>query len=343
MFLLPLFTLSHISLRSAPPSMAVETAHRVVSLLPAATEAVCLVGGKDLLVARSHSDDFPPELVQLPAVTAARITLGSSKDIDDQVNNLVASAQELYELKRDILHRVKPSVIITQGLCTVCAISDDTVRAAAKELEPRPEVVSLSPMSLEDILSDIERIGASIGLEQSAEVAVAELRARVAAATARGAALVEKAGGVRPRVLFMEWTEPIFMGGHWTPQLIHMAGGQHPLNLPDQPTGAARPSFRIPPEEVVKMDPDIIIVCPCGFDIPTTLTELNTVVQCDWWKGLRAVQQGKVVLVDGSQMFNRSGPRVVDALEWLVALFEGHPEAGPKGFPWQWWKSEEAQ
>lgn len=207
-------------------------------------------------------------------------------------------------------------------------------------MDPSPAVIDLSSFDLDGIIADVIKVGTAVGLGPEAERAAAPLRARIAAAKERVKNQVNK-----PKVLFMEWTGPIYCGGHWTPQLIELAGGLHPLNPPfkDPKTGAlgpAHPSGKVPPDDVIALDPDWIICCPCGLELDEARKELAEIAGADWWTGLRAVREGRVALVDGNAMFNRPGPRIVDAFEWLVALlnegFEG-AERTAGGFPWERW------
>jgi hypothetical protein len=207
-------------------------------------------------------------------------------------------------------------------------------------MDPSPAVVDLSSFDLDGIIADIIKVGTAVGLGPEAERVAAPLRTRIDAAKNR-----VKTGVNKPRVLFMEWTDPIYCGGHWTPQLIELAGGLHPLNPPSRDPktgdlGPAHPSGKVPPDDVIALDPDWIICAPCGLDLNEARKELAEVAVCDWWTGLRAVRENRVALVDGNAMFNRPGPRIVDAFEWLVALlnegFKGAEQLAP-GFPWERW------
>lgn len=318
-------------------------AHRVLSLLPAAAETLWWAGGLEYLVGRGHEDDYPPDISRLPIVTGAKIKFTTSAEVDAAVCASVEASktstgedddQGLYSLNVPLIKELKPTVIITQGLCSVCAVSQPMVMKIAHTLDPPPEVVSLSPVTVEDIIHDVIRIGKAVGLEESATAAAEALTARLEKAKKLGSSLVEEKEQ-RPNICLMEWTEPIYVGGHWTPQIIHYAGGRHPLNPPITEGGPAGLSITRTREEVAASDPDWIIVCPCGLDLETTRRELGTLVDLPWWKGLRAVKEGKVVLVDGHQMFSRSSLRVVDALEFLLGLLYDRPELIPKDFPWE--------
>ena len=314
---------------------------RVVSLLPSATEVLCAIpGGGAMLAGRSHECDFPPRLESgvaiesIPALTSQRTHATSSADIDRQVREaLHANAGEgasasssasasLYALDEERLRALKPDVILTQDLCDVCSIDLNTVRRIAAGMTQQPRIVSLNPKSLEDVFDDVLRVGEAIGLRAAAQETVVALRERYWSARDFVNPYIEG-----PEVGFLEWMDPLFCAGHWTPQLIETAGGRHTLNK----TGSK--SRRISPEELLEVMPQRLIICPCGYTIEQTQREMPTLVAQRWWKMLPAVQDGQVVIVDGSAMFNRPGPRLIDAYCWLVAWLNDRPEVLPEGFP----------
>ncbi|GBF93520.1 hypothetical protein Rsub_06653 [Raphidocelis subcapitata] len=324
----------------APPPAR---APRVVSLLPSATEIVCAVGGAPLLAGRSHECDWPPAVRGLPILTAAKTKFENSQQMHDAVVETLSkegdSGMGLYSVDAALMEALGPDVIVTQSLCEVCSVDMRLVERLCGRLQPRPRIISLNPFSIEDVLRDCVTVGAALGLEAEAEAAAAALSARVEAVRAFAAA--RPAPGLR-RVGWMEWTEPIFCAGHWTPQLIAMAGGEHPLNPAAPDGGGAAPSRALTNEEFVASDPDWVIVCPCGFDLAETKRELARITGQPWWRGLRAVRAGRVALVDGNAMFNRPGPRLVEGLEFLAGLLQGRQDLIPEGFPWEWWRPEEA-
>ncbi|MBX3358088.1 MAG: ABC transporter substrate-binding protein [Phycisphaeraceae bacterium] len=323
---------------------------RVVSLLPSATELLCAAGGRDLLVGRSHECDYPPGIDQLPILTAARTRFTTAAQVDREVRETLggtgAASASLYTLDTRRLVDLAPEVILTQDLCGVCSIDADTVRRAAEGVSPPPRVVSLNATSLEGMLDDLLVVGAAVGLEGSAERALVGLRERLYAA----ADFVNPyADG--PSVAFLEWTDPVFVGGHWTPQLIERAGGRHPLNPTVAVDGAgagagpigstlrvAGKSVVVPPEVLAASRPEVVIVCPCGLPLDQTRREVAALSRQEWWRELPAVRTGRVALVDGNQMFNRPGPRLVDAFEWLVGYLNDRPGVMPAGFPWEVWR-----
>lgn len=316
---------------------------RAVSLLPSATEMLCLIGGQGMLVGRSHECDHPPGVAGLPALTGQSIDPHAAPaEIDRQVGAALAAGGSLYRLDVEGLQALKPDLIITQDLCAVCSIDLESVRAAAAAMSPAPRVLSLNPQSFEDVLDDLIRIGQAAGLEAQARQAVVALRERFF----RAADYVNGFAG-RPTVVFLEWADPPFIGGHWTPQLVERAGADHPLNptkaMPGAGAGAggqmahrlAGKSVRVAPELIERLDPDFLIVCPCGVALREVESHLSSIARAPWFASLRAVRSGRTAIVDGSAMFNRPGPRLVDAYEWLVGWLNDRPELIPADFPWK--------
>ena len=305
--------------------LRIRSAVRVVSLLPSATELLCAAGGADLLVGRSHECDWPKAILDRPVLTGQRVTATTSAEIDRDVRETLggdAPASSLYTLDTDQLAALRPDLILTQDLCDVCSIDLATVRRVAAELEPAPAIVSLDATSLEDVLDDLLRIGDAIERPAPAHAAVVALREVYWSAVDHVNPFVHG-----PAVAFLEWMDPLFVGGHWTPQLIEAAGGRHELN----PPGAK--SHTITPEALVTASPDRLVICPCGYDLESIRRELPTLTEQRWWRALPAVVDRNVVMVDGNAMFNRPGPRLVEAFRWLVGWLNDRPELVPEGFP----------
>lgn len=318
------------------------SANRVISLLPSATESLCFIGGADFLVGRSHECDHPTTVRDRPVLTSQITSFTSSAEVDRAVSASLDAGTPLYRLDTHRVQSLRPDVILTQDLCAVCSIDLNTVRALAAGMDPKPQIVSLNPETFEEVLDDLLTIGRAVGLEDQAAEALIALRQRFFAASD----FVNPYAGVGS-VVFLEWTDPLFVGGHWTPQLIERAGATHPLNetipMPGAGSGAggqmahrtAGKSIRVPPEAIAALNPDHIIICPCGLDLAHTRREAHTLMQQDWFASLKAVQNNRVALVDGNQMFNRPGPRLVDAYEWLVSWLNNVPSVIPDGFPWE--------
>lgn len=312
---------------------------KVVSLLPSATDIIAVAGGVHLLVGRSHECNWPSDVEKLPILTGAVNEFVSSKQMDDVVKGSLARGEGLYYLEQERLTSLGPDVIVTQDLCNVCSVDLALVEKTVAHFSIKPRIVTLNPQKLSDVLADIERVGTAIGKQQHSQETVAALKTRVQKAQAAASSALQGQNDVK--VAFVEWLDPLFIGGHWTPEMIKMAGGVHPLNLPIG-DGGAGPSIRISNQALVDADCDWIIVCPCGFTIEDTRKEEDLLNSKSWWQGLRAVKEGRVAIVDGNQMFARPGPRLVDALEFLVGLLHNRHDLIPQDFPWTWWDTKRA-
>ncbi len=299
---------------------------RVVSLLPSATEVLCEIGAADLLVGRSHECDWPPAITDRPVLTAARTHGGDPAEIDREVRASLAEGRSLYELDVAQLEALRPDVILTQDLCEVCSIDLAAVERAAAAMNPRPAVVSLDPKGIEAIFDDLLRVGDAVGRADDANTAMVRLRDRYWTA-------VDFVNPYEPagEVAFLEWLDPIFVGGHWTPQLIEAAGGTHSLN----PAGAK--SRVAAPEELLELAPQRLVICPCGVDLEATARQVEAIRAKSWWNPLVAGLSQPPVLVDGNAMFNRPGPRLVEAFRWLVGWLQDRPEVAPPDFPCRVW------
>ncbi|MDR5639333.1 cobalamin-binding protein [Thermosynechococcus sp. PP42] len=297
---------------------------RLVSLLPSATEIVAALGLTPFLVGRSHECDYPPEVKTLPVCTRARLDAQqSSLAIDRAVQDLLRSALGIYDLELATLQALKPTHIITQDQCDVCAVTLAEVQGAiARLFEPPPQLISLQPHCLEDVWQDIRRVGLALGV--SPDPLLNSLHTRIHACQA----------GVsdRPRrqVATIEWIDPLMASGNWVPELIALAGGENVLGT------AGKHSPYIEWSTLLAIDPEVIIVMPCGFDLERSRQELDQALHTyPQWQQLRALQTGQLYIVDGNAYFNRPGPRLVDSLEILVEIL--HPPQEPKfqGMGWQ--------
>lgn len=318
---------------------------RIVSLLPSATESLCAIGAGQLLVGRSHECDYPPQIAHLPNLTSQSIGPELATDpaaIDAKVREQLASGNSLYRVNEQLLRDLKPDLILTQDLCEVCSIDLKAVRRIAAAIDPAPAIVSLNPQTFEGVLDDLYTIGLASGFEKQAVETVARLRERMFAASEFVNAFEDG-----PTVVFLEWTDPLFVGGHWTPQLIERAGARHPLNapIPKENAGAATgpqmaeriagKSIRVATEVVEALNPDILIISPCGMSLAQTRECAAALSAHPWFQNLKAVRTNRVALVDGNQMFNRPGPRLVDAFEFLVGYLNHRPKLVPPNFPWE--------
>jgi iron complex transport system substrate-binding protein len=294
---------------------------RIVTLLAAATEIVAAVDAGDELVGVSHECDHPPEAVAgRPVLTRARVgPLPSSAGVDRSVRQLVADALAVYDVDAELLAALAPDVIVTQDLCRVCAVSVDDVRAAVARLAAKADMrlVSLHPRRLGDILDDIARVAEAVGRPAAGERVVAGLRERI-----QQVETVVGGSPSRPRVVTVEWIEPVMLGGLWMPELIELAGGQ-PLGV-----AAGEPAPTAGPEVLARLAPDVVVVKPCGFTVGRTLAELPVLAGALPWAAWTGPgRAARVYVADGNAYFNRSGPRIVDSLELLAALL--HPGRFP--------------
>jgi len=276
---------------------------------------VCLLGLRERLVGISHECDFPASVRGLPVLTAAKVDARArSAEIDRQVREVVANGLSVYRIDEEKLRELRPDLILTQDACAVCAVSFEEVRAAARKLLGAPaEIVSLSPLRLDDVLQDILRVARAAGVVERGIEVVADLRQRLDGVRAR------TASARRPRVLALEWMDPPMPAGHWTPEILRIAGGDPVLGRDGEPT------FRVTWEQVVDAAPDALLVIPCGFKIAQTLPEMPLLV--DRLKATPAVREGRVFVADGNAYFNRPGPRLAESAE--IALSALHPELMP--------------
>jgi len=290
---------------------------RIVSLLPSATEIICALGLEDQLVGATHECDYPPLVRQLPKVTRTLIPAeASSGEIDRLVRERLQTDRALYTLDLPVLQALRPDLIVTQALCNVCAVAEDEVRAAACRLPDGPRVINLEPKSLWEVFASIRQVGAAAGVERSAERVITRLTARVAAVVARTSELQR-----RPRVALLEWLDPPFSCGHWSPELVQLAGGIEGFGQ------EGRPSRGLRWDEVVAWEPEVVFIACCGFSVERTLRDRPALQSIAGWHDLPAVRSGRVYVTDGSAYFSRPGPRLVDSLEILAHTL--HPEVHP--------------
>jgi iron complex transport system substrate-binding protein len=323
---------------------------RVASLLPAATELLCFLGARELLIARSHECDFPPDIGSLPVLTRPLIDPGPAPEF---VNQPVREAPQtgtpgssLYTLDVERLVGLRPDLILMQDPPNLAAIDLHTLQAAICRLDPAPRILRLEPQTIEDVFEDLLRIGQAFGRESAAAAALVSLRERFF----RAADYVPPFAAA-PVVAFLESTEPLIIGGRWIPQLLERAGAAHPLNPtravahagaaagPMQASRRAGASVRLPPEMLAAVNPACLIVCPRGVVLHAVREATAALAQQPWWPGLPAVRNRRIAIVDGSQMFSRPGPRLVDAYQWLVGWLNDRPDLIPADFPWEPWSS----
>lgn len=281
---------------------------RIASLVPSSTEMLYALGLGDSVVAVTHECDHPPAAAALPHLTRSVIPEGlPAAAIDAAVRERTRRGEPLYELDERMLARLEPDLVVTQALCAVCAVSFDDVRAAAARLPSRPAVLSLDPTTLADVLGDAERLAAAVGVAQRGRTLVHEAGRRLE--TVRLAV----ADAPRPRVAALEWLDPPFLGGHWVPEMIAMAGGVDPLGH------RASRSHTVDWSELERARVDVVLSMPCGYDAARSAAETR-----EHWRRVGALGAGRVVAVDASAYFSRPGPRLVDGVELLAHVL--HPD-----------------
>ncbi len=300
---------------------------RVVSLLPSATEIVCALGSEDFLVGRSHVCDFPTTVSRLPSCTRSKVSeTASGRQIDEEIKALHSTGSSLFEIDSGLLKSLRPDAILTQGQCDVCAVSlSDVQRTVESWGGAAPKIVSLAPQRFADLWNDIRTVAAALRLEEQGRDTVKALKNRVVSVIEKCCLLKR-----RPSVACVEWIEPLMAAGNWVPELVELAGGQNTFGK------AGKHSPWMKWEELRERDPEVIILMPCGFDLPRTRAELSPLIQQPGWEKLRAVKSGRVYLTDGDHYFNRPGPRLVDSLEILGEILQ--PDLFPatyRGTAWE--------
>lgn len=304
--------------------------HRIVSLIASATEIIAALGFEEQLVGRSHECDFPASVARVPVCSSSKIDVAApSRLIDAQVRAIVADALSVYRVDAELLDRLAPTVIITQTQCEVCAVSlADVERAVCELVSSRPQIVALEPMALHDIWRDTAAVADALGVPAQGERLVGSLIERLEAIRRRA-----RSCATRPSIACIEWIDPLMHAENWLPELVDTAGGVMMMGE------AGRHSGYLEIEELAASDPDVVVIMPCGFDIPRSVQEMPALVSHPEWTRLAAVRTGRVFVTDGNQYFNRPGPRVVESGEILAELL--HPEVfafGHEGSGWIRWE-----
>ena len=284
---------------------------RIVSLLPAATEILFALGAGDAVAGVSHECDYPPGVLDKPRVLESLIestALGSAA-IDAAVRQAVTSGKQLYRVDVPLLRALAPDLIVTQQLCPVCAVDTTALDDVLPQLHPRPRVEALHAHTLQGLFDDVRRIAEATGRIEAGERLCAELMQRLERVAAR-----VRDKKTKPRVACLEWLDPLMTAGHWVPEQVALAGGIDVLAKPGER------SVRVEPEPLIRAQPDVLILMPCGFNSARTRAELPRLTAQRWWNELPAVQRGNVHVVDGPAFFNRPGPRLIDGVELLADL-----------------------
>lgn len=287
---------------------------RIVSLIASATEIVAALGFERQLVGRSHECDYPESVLTLPACSEPKIDVhGSSREIDERVKGVLRQAVSVYRVHPEMLERLRPTHIITQTQCEVCAVSlKDVERAVCELVSSRPQIVPLEPMCLADVWGDIQRVAEALGAAERGESLIGRLQGRLDALTDETRRI-----SPRPSIACIEWIDPLMCAGNWVPELVEIAGGRDVLGR------AGQHSPFMTWDDLLAADPDVLAIMPCGFDIERAARDMPVLEEDARWHRLRAVQRGRVFVTDGNQYFNRPGPRVVESAEILAEVL--HP------------------
>jgi iron complex transport system substrate-binding protein len=291
---------------------------RIVSLISAATEMLFALELGDQVVGISHECDWPPECATLPRVTQSRVnSFAASAAIDAEVKSRLSAGEALYEIDVDLLSTLQPDLIVTQSQCDVCAVRYDDVISTIR-LTPRlagTQVLSLNPQSLVEVFDDMRRIAAATNISKKANEVLSKFPRRIERVRSISASVPV---ADRPRVAVIEWLEPLMLAGNWVPELVDIAGGKCELTPP------GRHSQYHDWNALLQFDPQAIVVCPCGFDLPRATIEAATLCSRPGWYDIAAVKTRRVFIADGNACFNRPGPRLVESTELLAGLL--HPE-----------------
>ena len=287
---------------------------RVLSLLSSTTEIIYALGCGDRLVGRSHECDYPEEVADLPICTIPKFNVdGTSREVDDEVKSLVQNALSIYYINEKLLKELKPDIIFTQSQCEVCAVSLSDVENALKNITGlSSRVISVEPNSIEDIFNDILTIAEILNVRSKGKELIDLIKAKLDITKD----VVYQISS--PSVAAIEWIDPLMAAGNWVPQLIKVAGGK---NLFGE-AGKHSPWMKY--NDLIKQDPEIIIVMPCGYDIKKSLIEIKTLESKKGWGSINAVLKNNVYIADGNQFFNRPGPRIIESLEILLEII--HPK-----------------
>jgi iron complex transport system substrate-binding protein len=299
-------------------------AQRIVSFLPSATEMICALGLGDRLMGVTHECDYPPEIMGKPIVVRSVLPIErmSQSEIDFAVTERLRNGQSLYQVDETVMREISPDLIVTQDLCQVCAPSGNEVAQLLKLLPTKPQILWLTPKSIEQIFDNVRDLGEATDVLQKAATLIAAGRVRLE----KIAALTRKASS-RPRVFCMEWIDPVYCCGHWVPEMVDIAGGVDKLGR------KGTDSVRLVWDDVLQWRPEVVIVMPCGFGLEKAADRARQLFTYPSWADIPAVRENRVYVVDANSYFARPGPRIVEGTELLAHLL--HPNQfdwnGPPG------------
>jgi iron complex transport system substrate-binding protein len=282
---------------------------KIVSFLPSATEILYELGVQDQIQAVTHECNYPVQAKSKPKVIHASFDPQkmSSHEIDNKVIQLFQTGQDIYVLDEKVLKNADPDIIISQGICEVCSPYTREIDKAVTLLGRRPDIITLDPKNLDDILQNVIQIGDKVGKQEKAKELVAKLQKRIKY-------ILETPKITVPKVLCIEWLDPLYTAGHWVPQMVEMAGGINGIS------STGEQSRRMEIDEIVKLDPEIIVLMPCGFDVSRTMIEYEKLLENEKWRALRAVKLGEIYAVNANEYFSKPGPRTITGLEILAKI-----------------------
>ena len=288
---------------------------RIVSFLPSATEMAFALGLGDQICGVSHECDYPPEARTKPVLVrnALPVERMSQREIDVAVSERLRQGLSLYTIDEALIQKIAPDLIVTQNLCEVCAPAGNEISAALRLLPTKPEILWLTPKSIDGIFDNLTELAAATGRKRQADALIREARARLDKVKS-----VAATAGHRPRVLCIEWMDPVYCCGHWVPEMVDLAGGIDALGR------LGTDSVRIAWRDVLDWAPEVLIIMPCGFNLDQAVLQAQQLPELSGWQGLPAVRNGRVYVVDANAYFARPGLRVVDGTELLAHLI--HPE-----------------
>lgn len=290
---------------------------RVASSVPALTETLYALGVQPVAV--SSACDYPPPVASTPSFIEPRIDESAdAATIDAQVADLMEDSGSLYRIDDSVLVHTNPDLILTEGTCEVCAVTDDQISEAVDRVDIEPAVHSFHPHTLSDTLEIVNRLGSLLEADEEATRLLRNLRRRIAGVKDRASDRTR-----RPRTLVLDWTDPPMAAGHWTPELVELAGGEPLLAT------AGRPAGTVEWDSILDVDPEILILAPCGFDCARGVDALDTFRGYPGWEDISAVKQDRIYVLDGTQLINRPGPRLIDTLELIESVLVGPPSKEP--------------
>ena len=300
---------------------------RIISLIPSATEIICALGEEENLVGRSHECDYPISIQNLPMCTKLKLDVsGSSLDIEKSVNSFLTDSSSIYHIKEDLIKKLRPDIIFTQSQCNICAVSLEEVHAIFKGHEGiKPKIITLKPQTMEDIWKDINLVAESLGIPKKG--------LRLNRTIKKNIDLLESAQENKKQqatIACVEWIEPLMFAGNWVPEMVEIAGGNDIFG-----SAGVHSSWNTF-ENLLRSDPDKIIIMPCGYSIEKIKNEMIALKNTSNWKSLKAYKNNNIFIVDGNQYFNRPGPRILDSIKILKEIISNEKHLfGNKNKAWE--------